>query len=103
MQPPGRFGALVLNGDSISSFAEKPKGDGSWVNGGFFVLSPKVINFIENDDSIWEREPAEKLAEQSHLSAFKHKGFWQPMDTLRDKHHLEELWASAKAPWRVWP
>ena len=103
VQPPGRFGALVLNGESITSFAEKPKGDGAWVNGGFFVLSPKVINFIENDDSIWEREPVEKLAEQNHLSAFKHKGFWQPMDTLRDKHHLEELWASGKAPWRVWP
>jgi glucose-1-phosphate cytidylyltransferase len=102
VQPPGRFGALVMNGTNISSFAEKPKGDGAWVNGGFFVLNPKVINFIESDEAIWEREPVEKLAELNQLSAFKHKGFWQPMDTLRDKLQLEEIWSANKAPWKVW-
>ncbi|NBW82627.1 glucose-1-phosphate cytidylyltransferase [bacterium] len=102
VQPPGRFGALVMDGTAVSSFAEKPKGDGSWINGGFFVLNPKVINYVENDESIWEREPVEKLAELNQLNAFKHKGFWQPMDTLRDKIHLEELWSANKAPWKVW-
>jgi glucose-1-phosphate cytidylyltransferase len=103
VQPPGRFGALVMDREAISAFAEKPKGDGSWINGGFFVLNPKVINYIENDEVIWEREPVEKLSELGQLNAFKHNGFWQPMDTLRDKIQLEELWASGKAPWRVWP
>jgi len=102
VQPPGRFGALVMNGTTVNAFAEKPKGDGAWINGGFFVLNTKVINFIENDEAIWEREPVEKLAELNQLSAFKHNGFWQPMDTLRDKHHLEELWTSNEAPWRIW-
>jgi glucose-1-phosphate cytidylyltransferase len=86
----------------VTHFQEKPKGDGSWINGGFFVLSPKVIDFIEGDDSVWEREPLESLAAEGQLSAYLHHGFWQPMDTLRDKMHLEELWATGKAPWKVW-
>lgn len=101
-QPPGRFGALGLEGDAIRSFQEKPSGDGGWINGGFFVLSPKVIDYIENDASIWEREPLERLAAEGQLMAHKHHGFWQPMDTLRDKHHLETLWESGKAPWKTW-
>ena len=101
--PPGRFGALDINKDhSVKSFKEKPKGDGGLINGGFFVLSPKVINLIDNDKTIWEREPLEKLAETQQLKAFAHDGFWQPMDTLRDKNLLEELWASGQAPWKVW-
>jgi glucose-1-phosphate cytidylyltransferase len=100
VQPPGRFGVLDLDRDSITSFAEKPKGDGAWINGGFFVLNPKVIEFISGDDSIWEREPLEKLARDRQLNAFKHYGFWQPMDTLRDKNYLEELWASGNAKWK---
>jgi glucose-1-phosphate cytidylyltransferase len=100
VQPPGRFGILELDRDSITSFAEKPKGDGAWINGGFFVLNPKVIEFISGDDSIWEREPLEKLAKDKQLNAFKHYGFWQPMDTLRDKNYLEDLWASGNAKWK---
>ena len=100
--PPGRFGALDLNDNKVSSFKEKPKGDGGMINGGFFVLSPKVIDLIPDDDCIWEREPLEKLADGGQLSAFEHEGFWQPMDTLRDKTHLEELWQSGRAPWKVW-
>jgi glucose-1-phosphate cytidylyltransferase len=100
--PPGRFGALDFDGDKVRSFKEKPKGDGAMINGGFFVLSPAVLEYIEDDATVWEREPLERLAEQGQLAAFKHAGFWQPMDTLRDKTHLEELWASAKAPWKVW-
>jgi glucose-1-phosphate cytidylyltransferase len=100
--PPGRFGALDFDGHKILSFKEKPKGDGAMINGGFFVLSPKVIELIANDATIWEREPLESLAAQGQLSAFQHTGFWQPMDTLRDKTYLEELWASGKAPWKVW-
>lgn len=102
MQPPGRFGALNLDGHRIASFEEKPRGDGGRINGGFFVLSPKVIDYIDGDDSIWEREPVEKLAREGQMSAYLHKGFWQPMDTLRDKNQLEELWASGKAPWKIW-
>jgi glucose-1-phosphate cytidylyltransferase len=102
MQPPGRFGALNLDGHRIASFEEKPQGDGGRINGGFFVLSPKVIDYIDGDDSIWEREPVEKLAREGQMSAYLHKGFWQPMDTLRDKNQLEELWASGKAPWKIW-
>lgn len=101
-QPPGRFGALHLEGTKIKSFKEKPMGDGNWINGGFFVLNPKVIDFIDGDQTIWEREPLERLAEQSQLHAFQHKGFWQPMDTLRDKNYLEQLWQSGKAPWKIW-
>jgi len=100
--PPGRFGALDLNGDLVRSFKEKPKGDGGMINGGFFVMSPSVIDLIDDDTTIWERQPLEKLAERGQLAAYQHEGFWQPMDTLRDKNHLEELWQSGKAPWKVW-
>lgn len=102
-QPPGRFGALNLeSGSKVVSFQEKPHGDGSWINGGFFILSPKVIEYIESDATIWERDPMEKLAAEGQMSAYLHHGYWQPMDTLRDKNHLEELWASGKAPWKTW-
>lgn len=100
--PPGRFGALDFDGNKVRTFKEKPKGDGAMINGGFFVLSPAVIDYIENDHTVWERDPLERLAEEGQLAAFQHTGFWQPMDTLRDKIHLEELWASGKAPWKVW-
>jgi glucose-1-phosphate cytidylyltransferase len=102
VQPPGRFGALEVEGTKVSGFQEKPDGDGSWVNGGFFVLEPAVFNLVENDSTIWERSPLETLASSDQLSIYKHSGFWQPMDTLRDKLHLEELWESGKAPWKVW-
>jgi glucose-1-phosphate cytidylyltransferase len=102
MQPPGRFGSLALKGNQVSSFIEKPVGEGGWINGGFFVLSPKVIDLIENDQTTWESEPMEKLAASGQLNAWFHHGFWQPMDTLRDKNHLEELWSSNKAPWKLW-
>lgn len=101
-QPPGRFGALGLNGHQVTSFQEKPHGDGGWINGGFFVLSPKVLDYIEGDNTIWEREPMERLAAEGQMSAYLHHGFWQPMDTLRDKAYLEELWSSGKAPWKIW-
>ena len=100
--PPGRFGALEIRNDKVRAFQEKPKGDGGMINGGFFVLSPKVIDLIPGDDSVWEAEPVEKLAHDGELSAYLHHGFWQPMDTLRDKNHLEELWRSGHAPWKVW-
>lgn len=101
--PPGRFGALRINNhDAITSFQEKPEGDGNFINAGFFVLSPKVIDYIENDKITWEQEPLQNLAQDQQLMAFKHSGFWQPMDTLRDKNHLENLWASKKAPWKIW-
>lgn len=100
--PPGRFGALDIQNKQVLSFKEKPKGDGAMINGGFFVLSPKVIDLIENDKTIWEQEPLMKLAEQGELMAYEHTGFWQPMDTLRDKIHLQELWETGKAPWKVW-
>lgn len=102
VQPPGRFGALELDGQTIKSFVEKPHGDGGWINGGFFVLSPKVLEWIEGDDSIWERGPLEHLAASNQLQAFFHEGFWQPMDTLRDKNNLEDLWVSGAAPWKMW-
>ena len=106
VQQPGRFGAFNLehNQDKISTFKEKPKGegDGAWINGGFFVLEPGVMDFIADDSTVWEREPMEKLAHDGMLSAYRHHGFWHPMDTLRDKNHLEELWESGKAPWKVW-
>ena len=102
VQPPGRFGALDMDGDRIRSFKEKPQGDGNWVNGGYFVLSPKVIDLIDDDSTIWEKAPLEKLAHDSQLHAYQHEGFWQPMDTLRDKILLEELWESGKAPWKRW-
>lgn len=100
--PPGRFGALELKGGQVKTFMEKPKGDGAMINGGFFVLSPKVIDYISDDQTIWEREPLESLARDGQLAAFQHHGFWQPMDTMRDKLHLEELWQTGQAPWKVW-
>jgi glucose-1-phosphate cytidylyltransferase len=102
VHPPGRFGALVTRGARVTSFQEKPRGDGGLINGGFFVLSPKVIDYIAGDQILWEREPLERLAAEGQLSAYPHEGFWQPMDTLRDKQHLEDLWASGQAPWKVW-
>ena len=100
VQPPGRFGALDIQGTQINSFLEKPQGDGTWINGGFFVLNPKVLDLITGDQTIWERDPLESLANQGQLEAFFHSGFWQPMDTLRDKNHLEDLWATGDAPWK---
>jgi len=101
--PPGRFGALdIADGFKVKSFKEKPKGDGGMINGGFFVLSPKVIDLIDNDMTVWEREPLEHLARHEQMMAYQHDGFWQPMDTLRDKQNLEELWSSGSAPWKVW-
>jgi len=102
MQPPGRFGALDLQGSDVRNFLEKPHGDGGWINGGFFVLSPKALDLIDGDETLWEKAPLENLANTGNLQAFMHKGFWQPMDTLRDKTLLEDLWASGKAPWKVW-
>jgi glucose-1-phosphate cytidylyltransferase len=100
--PPGRFGALEIHQRQVLSFQEKPRGDGAMINGGFFVLSPSVLRHVHGDDSIWEQEPLMKLAAEGQLMAFEHSGFWQPMDTLRDKHLLEELWAAGKAPWKKW-
>ena len=102
VQPPGRYGALKMDGHIVNGFIEKPKGDGGWINGGFFVLSPKCLEYISGDKSSWEGEPLARLATENELMAFEHTGFWQPMDTLRDKNHLEELWQSGKAPWKVW-
>jgi len=100
--PPGRFGVLDLDGDKVKQFTEKPKGDGSLINGGFFVLSPKVLNRISGDNCVWEQYPLKSLAEDGNLMAYKHKGFWQPMDTLRDRMYLQELWDENKAPWKSW-
>lgn len=102
VQPPGRFGALRHDGSKVTGFAEKPAGDGGWINGGFFVLSPKVESFIEGDSTVWEREPLENIARQGQLGLYFHHGFWQPMDTLRDRRHLEELWSGGTAPWKSW-
>lgn len=104
VKPPGRFGAFKLDGNEsqISSFKEKPRGDGAWINGGFFILDPKVMDYIESDTSVWEKEPMERLAQDSQLSAYRHNGFWQPMDTLRDKMYLEDLWQSGSPPWKKW-
>jgi glucose-1-phosphate cytidylyltransferase len=101
-QPPGRFGAINHQGPRVTGFQEKPRGDGNWINGGFFVLSPKVGDYIDNDTTVWEKEPMTKLASDGQLSVFLHDGFWHPMDTLRDKRYLEDLWASNKAPWKKW-
>jgi glucose-1-phosphate cytidylyltransferase len=101
-QPLGRFGALSIHENRITNFQEKPQGDGGWINAGFFVASPKVIDYIDGDDTYWEREPMDKLTAEGQLSAYLHHGFWYPMDSLRDKNHLEELWASGKAPWKIW-
>jgi glucose-1-phosphate cytidylyltransferase len=100
--PPGRFGALNVRDNKVNSFREKPQGDGARINGGFFVLSPEVIDYIADDKTPWEGDPLERLAHEGDLSAYPHDGFWQPMDTLRDKIQLEELWRSRRAPWKVW-
>ncbi len=104
VQPPGRFGAFNLGHDEgkVATFKEKPQGDGAWINGGFFVLEPAVIDYIHGDSTTWEKQPLEKLAEAGMVSAYKHYGFWQPMDTLRDKNVLEGMWHSGEAPWKVW-
>lgn len=102
VQPSARWGALDREGTRITSFREKPAGDGNWINGGFFVLSPKVLDYVEGDATAWEHQPLERLAAEGSLHAYEHTGFWQPMDTLRDKTYLEELWQSGRAPWRVW-
>lgn len=102
VQPPGRFGALGLREAKVTSFEEKPEGDGAWINGGFFVLEPSVFDEIEGDATIWERQPLESLASQGELGIYKHHGFWRPMDSLRDKLELESLWDSGKAPWKIW-
>ena len=102
VQPPGRFGTLSMKDNKITRFEEKPQGDGSWINGGYFVLSTKVLDYIKDDTTVWEREPLQRLSEEEQLSAFLHRGFWQPMDTLRDRVLLENMWESQKAPWKVW-
>jgi glucose-1-phosphate cytidylyltransferase len=102
VQPPGRYGALLIDGNKVTAFQEKPQGDGAWINGGFFVLNPSVIARVAEDSTVWERAPMESLARDGQLGVWFHKGFWQPMDTLRDKNLLEELWASNKAPWKLW-
>jgi glucose-1-phosphate cytidylyltransferase len=100
--PPGRFGALDISEDHVKTFIEKPKGDGGMINGGYFVISPTIVDYIADDTTIWEKEPLERLAQEGNLAAYQHNGFWQPMDTLRDKNYLEELWKTGKAPWKVW-
>ena len=102
VRPPGRYGSLSLNQNKVEHFFEKPEGDGAWINGGFFVLNNDVFDYVSNDSTIWEREPLEKLANEGNLSAYKHQGYWQPMDTLRDKIKLEEIWSLGKAPWKIW-
>jgi glucose-1-phosphate cytidylyltransferase len=102
VQPPGRFGALDVDGPRVSQFEEKPRGDGGWTNGGFFVLSPGVRDYIANDSTVWEQEPMRTLARDGQLSCYRHEGFWQAMDTLRDRNNLDELWSSGAAPWRTW-
>jgi glucose-1-phosphate cytidylyltransferase len=102
VQPPGRFGTLDLQDHTVKRFLEKPKGDGGFINGGFFVLNPKVLSYIKDESTSWEKEPLEKLAAEGQLQAYQHEGFWQPMDTLRDKNHLEELWSSKNPPWKNW-
>lgn len=102
VQPAGRYGALALNGASVTGFIEKPQGDGGWINGGFFVVSPACLRHLDGDESVWERDALPQLAAEGQLQAFEHAGFWQPMDTLRDKNQLEELWATGSAPWKMW-
>jgi glucose-1-phosphate cytidylyltransferase len=102
VRPPGRYGALERKGNTVTGFTEKPRGDGGLINGGFFVLSPKCLDLIDGDDVSWESSPVIRLAAMGQMIAFEHPGFWQPMDTLRDKNQLEELWASGKAPWKIW-
>ena len=102
VQPPGRYGALNLNDNAVEQFQEKPDGDNAWINGGFFVLEPSVLDLIEGDDCSWESDVLPRLAADGQLSAYQHSGYWQPMDTLRDRTRLEALWASGKAPWKLW-
>lgn len=102
IQPPGRYGALSIENGLVNNFQEKPAGDGAWINGGFFVLEPSVLQYVDDDTTIWEDKPLRQLALNGQLSAYQHKGFWQAMDTLREKNHLEELWSSNKAPWKSW-
>lgn len=102
LQPAGRFGSLKINDGAVSEFQEKPAGDGAWINGGFFVLEPGVLDYVEGDDTVWEQAPLRRLARDGQLTAYQHRGFWQPMDTLRDRVLLEELWQSGKAPWKTW-
>ena len=104
VQPPGRYGAFTLeeNQALVRTFREKPGGDGAWVNGGYFVLEPEIFDFIDGDSTVWEQQPLQSLAHQNHLSAYKHPGFWQSMDTLRDRLYLEDLWNSGKPPWKLW-
>ena len=102
VQPPGRFGSLNMRGNRVVSFQEKPENDGGWINGGFFVLKPKVVDYIDGDGSTWEREPMEQLAADGEMCVYRHAGFWQPMDTLRDRRHLEQLWITGRAPWKLW-
>tara|TARA_X000001036_G_scaffold44486_1_gene35544 strand:- start:44 stop:601 length:558 start_codon:yes stop_codon:yes gene_type:complete len=102
VQPPGRYGALKIENNLVQKFMEKPEGDGGWINGGFFILEPKVFDYIKDDSTIWEREPLEKLSSEGQLRAFKHNGFWHPLDTLRDKNHLEKLWNENNALWKIW-
>jgi glucose-1-phosphate cytidylyltransferase len=103
VQPAGRFGALELEGDYVSQFLEKPRGDRQWINGGFFVLEGKVFDYLAGDADVWEQEPMRRLSEDGQLVAYRHEGFWAAMDTLRDRNHLEELWSSNRAPWKIWP
>ena len=102
VQPPGRYGALERHGDQVLGFTEKPRGDGGWINGGFFVLEPGTLDYVDGDETIWEQQPLQGLARDGQLNAFRHEGFWQPMDTVRDRLHLEELWSGGKAPWKTW-
>ena len=102
VQPPGRFGALEIKGSKVSGFKEKPSGDNSWINGGFFVLDPSVVNLINNDECMWEDKPLKFLASKGELNAYKHFGYWQPMDTLRDRKVLQDQWTNGKAPWKIW-
>ncbi len=102
VQPPGRFGALDVQGERVREFEEKPRGDGGWTNGGFFVLSPTVERYLHDDATVWEQEPMRELAAAGQLASYRHDGFWQAMDTLRDRNHLEQLWESGQAPWRTW-
>ncbi|MBA3817905.1 MAG: glucose-1-phosphate cytidylyltransferase [Deltaproteobacteria bacterium] len=102
VQPPGRFGSLELDGSRATGFAEKPIGDGGWINGGFFVLSRKLIDYVDADDTVWEKQPMERLAREGQLSVYLHRGFWQPMDTMRDRSQLETMWSTGRAPWRTW-
>ncbi len=102
IQPPGRYGALHIDDGIVRDFQEKPEGDGAWINGGFFVLEPSVFDYIEDDETIWEQQPLQELVVKGQLSAYRHQGFWQAMDTLREKNHLEDLWSTGKAPWKKW-